>query len=113
MVAATHFYWNPKKDFVKYAQGLYLLSKISAFMKKNKLSLDEKRGDESLAGADAGNWHLNTPIIVAGDFNSEPDHSFIHLIYDKKYLLNQASGRTEPKTGHPAYCREMSVQLLE
>lgn len=109
-MAATHFYWNPKKDFVKYAQGLHLLANISEFLKKHKLSLDDQKTDSTDTDA---NWHYNTPLILSGDFNTEPDHSFIHQIYDKKYLLDKASGRVDPKTGHPAYCRESSVELFK
>lgn len=43
VVAATHLYWKLKKDFVKYAQGVYLLKNISAFLNKHKLSLDDKK----------------------------------------------------------------------
>jgi hypothetical protein len=55
-------------------------------MKKHKLSLNDKKDDGSTT--DDSSWQFNTPIIVSGDFNSEPDHSFIHLVYDKKYLLD-------------------------
>ena len=75
-----------------------MLMKLSEFMKEHLISLNDQKGPGS-----EGEWSLNTPLILSGDFNSEPDHSFLHLIYDKQFLVDKASGRTDPKSGHPAY----------
>ncbi len=65
MVVSSHLYWDPKFDYVKYAQTSYLLKRLSQF----KL---------------AHNLPESHPIIVCGDFNSLPDSSCLSLIYNQK-----------------------------
>ena len=36
-----------------------------------------------------------TPLIIAGEFNSTPDGSAIHMMTGKKYYLTQYSDRTK------------------
>lgn len=84
---------------------------ISAFLKKHKLSLDDSKGDKLDSGATG--WQTNTPFIMSGDFNSVPDDSVFHLIYDKKFPVDQRTGRANVKlengqvnkksAAHPAY----------
>jgi len=35
-------HWNPEFDYVKYAQGFWLLKCISEFLESNGLSLDDQ-----------------------------------------------------------------------
>jgi len=35
IVVCQHLHWNPKYDYVKYAQGFWLLKEISHFLQKN------------------------------------------------------------------------------
>ena len=77
-------------------------------MVEHRISLDNERSGHK-SGDD---WSLNTPLLLCGDLNSEPDSSLLHLIYDKKYLLSPASGRTDPKKGHPCYKHISNISLL-
>ena len=78
MVATTHLENNDKYDYIKFAQSWILLKSISEFLKKFGFNTDV------------------TPIVIAGEFNSQPGDSAIHMISGKKYHLTEKSGRTLP-----------------
>jgi len=79
---------------VKYAQAFWILSQISEVLTEQGLNLDE------------------TPLIMAGDFNSAPNSSSIHLLLNKEYLLSPETGRTDPKSGTTAYKKEEGVDMF-
>jgi mRNA deadenylase 3'-5' endonuclease subunit Ccr4 len=90
VVANTHIHWNPKFDYVKYAQGFWLVHQIDKLLTENGLSL---------TGAS------KTPLIICGDFNSRPSNSIIHLMNNIPYFVN-AEGRDDKKKGVVAFRNE-------
>ncbi|TNV78978.1 hypothetical protein FGO68_gene13172 [Halteria grandinella] len=80
IVASSHLYWDPKYDYVKYAQTAYLLKRLALFKAKNA----------SIAQDPA--------IVVCGDFNSDPSSSSISLFYDsQEFVKNAYYGRNKNK----------------
>ena len=79
IVVSTHFHWNSELDYVKYAQGVWLLKSISEFLKKNQLSVGEENEEKDDFFSSS-----NIPLIVSGDFNSEPSSTLLHLMNDQK-----------------------------
>ena len=67
MVANTHLHWNPKFDYVKYAQAFYLQYKLSKFLQSRD---------------------LDVPVIVCGDFNSKPISSVTHCMNNLDYEID-------------------------
>ena len=59
---------------------MWLLTSISDFLNKNNLDLDDV-----VPGPDTEKDSANIPLIISGDFNSSPNASLIHLMYDKPY----------------------------
>lgn len=59
VVATTHLFWHPQYSYERTRQALLLMRNVQSF----KSQLDPK-------------W----PIIVAGDFNTEPDEAVYHLL---------------------------------
>ena len=84
-VVNTHLYWNPKFDFVKYGQAFWLLLNIANFLTEFDLSLD------------------TVPLVMCGDFNSDPKASSVHMILNKDYRITENSGRNHYRTGVKAY----------
>lgn len=73
----TQFYWNPDFDYVKYAQGVWLLKNLSGFLTKNGLDLDDL--------ADSSDKSANVSLVISGDFNARPSSSLIHLMHNQAY----------------------------
>ena len=65
IVANTHLHWNPKYDYVKYAQSFWLQLKISKFMENHNAT--------------------KAPVIICGDFNSKPYSSVTHCMNNLDY----------------------------
>lgn len=82
IVGNTHLYWDDRFDYVKYAQAFSFLQALQ------KMRL--------IYGKDV-------PIVVGADMNCAASSSAIHLMMGQQYLLNKASGRCDPVTGHRAY----------
>ena len=77
-MASSHLYWDPKYDYVKYAQTAYLLKKLASFKAKHSDS--------------------DPAMIVCGDFNSDPSTSSISLFYDsQEFVKNAYYGRNKNK----------------
>ena len=91
----THIHWNPKFDFVKYAQAFWLLKNISEFLTENNLSLD------------------TTPLVSCGDFNSKANSAVYHMMMNKDYLITEKSGRAHPKTGVKAFRTTGDIRQTE
>jgi len=62
-----HLHFNPKKDFIKFAQASYVLEKGAEFARKHNMS--------SASGP--------LPIFICGDFNSTPISSVMSLFHDE------------------------------
>jgi uncharacterized protein with PIN domain/endonuclease/exonuclease/phosphatase family metal-dependent hydrolase len=70
----THIYWNPRQPEVKNFQTQYLLGRVGRFLDAHGLSLD------------------NTPILIAGDFNSVPHSEPYKMITEGfKYTFGKGS----------------------
>jgi CCR4-NOT transcription complex subunit 6 len=65
VVVNTHMFWNSNYDYIKYAQGNWLMKCISQFINKNGLR--------------------ESPLVLCGDFNSTPVSSLAHLINNQEY----------------------------
>jgi endonuclease/exonuclease/phosphatase family metal-dependent hydrolase len=79
-VASSHLYWDPKYDYVKYAQTAYLLKRLSRFKREHESTL------------------IDPAVIVCGDFNSDPSASSISLFYDsQEFVKNPYYGRNKNK----------------
>ena len=76
MVANTHIYANPSRDFVKLAQTFCFMQHISSFLE----NLEQQN-------------ILEVPVIMCGDWNSRPKDSSIHLIMNKKFYADPVTGR--------------------
>ena len=50
------------------------------------------------------------PLFLCGDLNSKPDDSVNHLIENKKYLLDEESGRLEKEFNHLCYSGEDNAE---
>ena len=61
-MANTHLHWNPKLDFVKYAQAFWLQKSIAEFIETRNLE--------------------DVPVIICGDFNSKAGDSAISAMYN-------------------------------
>ena len=89
IVVSTHFHWNPNLDFVKYAQGVWLMRSISKFLKAHDLAVNDA---ESSSGdhekADDLTKQCNIPLIISGDFNSKPSSTLIHLMNNRRVDTN-------------------------
>lgn len=101
MIANTHIYANPSRDFVKLAQTFCFMQHISAFLEKLE---QQGQGD--------------VPVIVCGDWNSRPRDSSIHLIMNKKFYADPVTGRQQPCQGYESYSllnpeREQNIKLLK
>ena len=66
VVASSHLYWNPKYDYVKYAQTAYLLKQLGLFVS----TVEDK----------------DPAVVVCGDFNSAPYSSSVSLFYHNQHL---------------------------
>ena len=67
-VAGTcHLHFNPKFDFVKHAQALYLKERASLFLQKHGLEL---------------------PLFIGGDYNSEPVSSVMSVLHSEDILTS-------------------------
>jgi CCR4-NOT transcription complex subunit 6 len=84
IVVNTHIHWNTKYDYVKYAQGFWLLKCLSSFLQEQELDMEK------------------TPVIICGDFNSKPNSSIYHLMNNKSYDLS-IKDRSHPEKGVKAY----------
>ena len=62
VAGSTHLHFNPKFDFVKYAQALYLKERAAQFL--------QTHGPE---------W----PFVIGGDFNSQPISSVMSLLHSE------------------------------
>ena len=51
-------------------------------------------------------------MIICGDFNSESTSSFFHILNDKKYLLTEATGRTDADKGVKAYKKQEGIDIF-
>ena len=100
-------FWNKVFDYVKYAQGYWLLRRISLFLRDHGLSLDgldpepfEVSGDESFLQEklqrSGGESERNVPMVICGDFNSRPSSSLIHLMHNKDYLYDKCYDPCDP-----------------
>lgn len=78
------------------------MKSISDFLKEENLSLDN----------DDNSSQKNTPLIICGDFNSESSSSFFHILNDKKYLLTEGTGRTDPSKGVKAYKKQEGIDIF-
>lgn len=67
VVASTHIHWNPALDYVKMCQAFYLLKNIQEFLEDNEVE--------------------NAPVIICGDFNSDPSSSVFHFMNNMEYTL--------------------------
>ena len=72
-----HLHFNPKKDFIKFAQASYVLERGAKFMKKHSM-------DESVP----------LPIFICGDYNSTPVSSVMSLFHDED--IEGYSGTKQP-----------------
>lgn len=70
MVVSSHLYWDPRYDYVKYAQTAFLLKRLGAFLS----ALPEKR----------------PAVIVCGDFNSPPDSSSLTLFHNNHHIAKNS-----------------------
>lgn len=61
-----HLHFNPKKDYVKFAQASYVVEKAASFTRKHSL-------DESVP----------LPLFICGDYNSLPVSSVMSLFHDE------------------------------
>ena len=72
MFVNAHFHWNPKEDFVKYANAFYIMRSLQSFLNEH---------------------HVNpqfSPVIFVGDFNSEPHGSATQLLMGQKYKIPES-----------------------
>ena len=69
IVANSHLHWNPKFDFVKYAQAFWLQKSVADFVETRNLD--------------------DVPIIICGDFNSKPGDSAIYAMYNQPVCLRE------------------------
>ena len=60
-----HLHFNPKKDYIKFAQACYVLQKGAAFMREH---IDAEDGN-------------TLPFILCGDFNSGPISSAMSVLH--------------------------------
>ena len=70
VVVNTHMFWNRQYDYIKYAQGNWLMKCISQFINKNGLR--------------------DAPLVLCGDFNSTPTSSLAHLINNEEYKISDS-----------------------
>jgi len=89
IVANTHLYANPTRDYAKLAQTFCLLQHISKFQEK----LEKQRMND-------------VPVILCGDLNSRPKDSSIHLIMNKPFSIERYTGRLDPHQGFLTYNSE-------
>lgn len=68
IAASTHLTWDPRVDYVKYAQSLWLQKSIAKFVSERQLD--------------------DASVVLCGDFNSTPDSSTIHCMHNKHYTPN-------------------------
>ena len=68
IVGTSHFHWNPEVEYVKFLQG-------KAFS----------------SGASRLRQEYNCPVILTGDFNSEPNSSTIKYMLGQELELNAGS----------------------
>ena len=66
IVVNSNICQDPELDFVRYAQGDWLLKCIGSFVRENDL-------------------FYNVPIIVCSDLKQSPDSSIVHRLLDKPY----------------------------
>lgn len=81
VVVNTHLFWNKVFDYVKFGQAYWLLHKIALFLRDHGLSLDDDRDGPGHLWR-SGSFRTNVPLIMAGDFNSRPSSSVMHLLHD-------------------------------
>ncbi len=62
VAGSTHLHFNPQFDFVKYAQALYLKERAALFLQTHGVDL---------------------PLVIGGDFNSEPVSSVMSLLHSE------------------------------
>jgi len=70
VVVSSHLYWDPRYDYVKYAQTAYLLKRLGAFL----ATVPEKR----------------PAVIVSGDFNSPPDSPSLTLFHNNHHIVRNS-----------------------
>ena len=63
VVGNAHFDWHPSRDYVKYGQANFLIEKAAEFMRVH------------------GEDGCELPLIICGDFNSEPVSSVLSAFY--------------------------------
>ncbi|XP_068227107.1 uncharacterized protein [Palaemon carinicauda] len=83
-VATTHFLYNPRRHDVKLAQAVLLLTELDRISYRG-----EKNGLTEYC-----------PIILSGDFNSEPHTSLIDLFKEGRLRYEGLSSRTLTQHGN-------------
>ncbi|XP_066944809.1 uncharacterized protein [Macrobrachium rosenbergii] len=86
-VATTHFLYNPKRHDVKLAQAVLLLAELDRICYRG-----EKNGVTDYC-----------PLIVTGDFNSEPHSALLDLFKEGRLRYEGLSSRTLNQHGTAPY----------
>jgi len=69
---SAHLHFNPKLDFIKHAQAIYLLERSAAFLRKHSNLNTLKLHEQVL------------PFFLGGDFNSTPISSVMSVIHHEE-----------------------------
>ena len=77
----AHLDYNPKRDFVKFAQANFIMEQMSNFLNRHQGNGD---GEED-----------GIPFILAGDFNSLPDSSVLSAFYGENIEDEEVNSRWE------------------
>ncbi|XP_064083761.1 uncharacterized protein LOC135199540 [Macrobrachium nipponense] len=86
-VATTHFLYNPKRHDVKLAQAILLLTELDRICYRG-----EKNGVTDYC-----------PLIITGDFNSEPHSALLDLFKEGRLRYEGLSSRTLNQHGTAPY----------
>lgn len=101
IVGNCHLQWNPAKDYVKMGQAAYLLSKAARYVK------------DTSSSANPGS---PLPVILAGDFNSQPISSALSTIYAEDIILGEPNEKQTQNASTfrvPADCGEREKEIYQ
>ena len=108
VVVSAHYLWEPKYDYMKFAQSLLILQKI------DEMTLWAK---ENMAEC----FEVNLPTIILGDLNSKTGSSVIHMYTGRGLEYNHAedldpsllefSGRAKGLAKRVKYYKEIQDKL--
>ena len=93
MVVNTNMCEDRQLDYVKYAQGTWLLKCLSEFVDEHAL--------------------VDVPTVMCGDLKSPADSSVVHRILNKSYPLIQATGKVNTRFVGDTYASDESIAIFK